>query len=133
MPSTPPPSTESHRRPVKNSTPSLPSLHLEHLFQEIHFQHFVIYTKRDGFLRRHIAKGHCGIHPVELTAFLATEKGSGGIPGPDTGAPAAWGLVGRALWGGALPHAVQAVLGAGTPCEVTVLAKTRQVGKSTVC
>lgn len=50
--------------------PSLPGLHLEHLFQEIHFQHFVIYTKRDEFLRRHIAKGHCGTDPSETNNFF---------------------------------------------------------------
>lgn len=52
-----------------NPHSSLPGLHLEHLFQEIHFQHFVIYTKRDEFLRRHIAKGHCGTDPSETNKF----------------------------------------------------------------
>lgn len=96
---------------MKNSTPSLPSLHLEHLFQEIHFQHFVIYTKRDGFLQEAHSKRPLRNTPRETNDFPATERGSEGVPGPDAGAPAAWGL------------------GAGTPCEVTVLAKTRQVGK----
>jgi hypothetical protein len=58
------------------------SLHLKRLFQEIHFQHFVIYTKRDEFLRRHIAKGHCGTEPSEMNSFqnLVTEKESKAIP-----------------------------------------------------
>lgn len=39
-------------------------LALEHLFQEIRFQHIAICTKRDEFLRRHIPKGHCGTEPA---------------------------------------------------------------------
>lgn len=38
-------------------------MHLEHLFQEIPFQHCYLYKKK--FLRRHIAEGHCGTHPRE--------------------------------------------------------------------
>lgn len=53
----------------KNPTPKPSTFALEHLFQEIHFQHFVIYTKRDEFLRRHIAKGHCGTDPSETNNF----------------------------------------------------------------
>lgn len=53
----------------KNPTPEPSRFALEHLFQEIHFQHFVIYTKRDEFLRRHIAKGHCGTDPSETNNF----------------------------------------------------------------
>lgn len=64
-------------------------MHLEHLFQEIHFQHFVIYTKRDEFLKRHIAKGHCGTDPRETNNVSKSgyRQGKRRHPGTEAATP----------------------------------------------